>query len=558
VKKLGHPSYEGLQERLCPPTENAMSRHIATAFAAVAVATILVTGAGAGSTSAPGQLAPVNVAPPSISGTTQVGSSLTAAVGQWDGKSLKYAYQWLRCDSGGASCSAIAGATSSTASLSSADLSATLRVLVTATNRNGSAASTSAATAVVASASVQPPPPPPPPPAPAPTDTSPSTTSPPTISGTPQQGQTLSASTGSWSGTTPLSYAYQWQRCNSSGASCVPVAGATSNSFLLGSVDVGSTMRVSLTASNSAGSATASSAATDVVAALTNLPVSNLTTCGGLTSGEAACSSGAYWARTFESPEALAPIYPSCCGTYWNQTTLTPGASATTVLDPTNTASGNHVFRAHVEDSSDYGDWSSLTQNKYETHATQGKDTWLRFRIYFPTDFKAAGYRAGQGNNEFNWVHEYMDTPGFTQYCPSEMGANVALGVLDSNLYSSYVWRVQIYAGQQSSTSNCVGSVGDRDVDGPAIQLGHWYSMVEHVHWSWDSDGLYELWIDGNSAFNIGGPTLYRHPNGLIGEDYMYLFNYRWGGTSTVPTTWPSNVFFDDVVDGSTRLSVGA
>ena len=49
-------------------------------------------------------------------------------------------------------------------------------------------------------------------------------TSPPTISGTAQDGQTLSASTGSWSGS-PTSYAYQWQRCDSSGANCANVSG---------------------------------------------------------------------------------------------------------------------------------------------------------------------------------------------------------------------------------------------------------------------------------------------------------------------------------------------
>jgi hypothetical protein len=252
-----------------------MSRHIAIAFAAVAVATILVTGAGAGSTSAPGQLAPVNLMPPSISGTTQVGSSLIAAVGRWDGKSLKYAYQWLRCDSGGASCSAIAGTTSSTASLSSADLGATLRVLVTATNRNGSAAATSAATAVVASAPIVGSPPPPPPPS-SPIITSPSVTSPPTISGTAQQDQTLTASTGTWSGTTPMTYAYQWQRCDSGGVSCAQVAGATSANYLLASTDIGSTMRVSVSASNSAGSVTASSAATAVVGVAPSEPTGSV------------------------------------------------------------------------------------------------------------------------------------------------------------------------------------------------------------------------------------------------------------------------------------------
>src|SRR5213079_2241142 len=60
-----------------------------------------------------------------------------------------------------ASCSAIGGATASTDSLTSADAGSTLRVTVTATNRNGSAVATSAQTAVVASASSPPPPSPP-------------------------------------------------------------------------------------------------------------------------------------------------------------------------------------------------------------------------------------------------------------------------------------------------------------------------------------------------------------------------------------------------------------
>src|SRR4030095_216657 len=90
----------------------------------------------------------------------------------------------------------------------------------------------------------------------------------PTIGGTTQQGQTLNASTGSWSGTTPISYAYQWARCNSSGAACAPVSGATSSSYLLGSADVGSTMAVSVTASNTAGTATVS-VWTGVIAATT-------------------------------------------------------------------------------------------------------------------------------------------------------------------------------------------------------------------------------------------------------------------------------------------------
>jgi hypothetical protein len=104
------------------------------------------------------------------------------------------------------------------------------------------------------------------------TPTPPVNTSPPIISGTPQDGQTLTASTGSWSGTQPITYGYQWQRCDSGGANCVAIAGATGPTYLATSADVGRTLRVVVTATNSAGSASATSAATTVVQATSTQP----------------------------------------------------------------------------------------------------------------------------------------------------------------------------------------------------------------------------------------------------------------------------------------------
>src|SRR5207249_2883835 len=98
-------------------------------------------------------------------------------------------------------CVAISGATGQSYLLASADVGATMRVTVTASNSAGSATSTSAATAVVASSSSGPP----------------SVVSAPVISGTAQVGQTLTSSTGTWNGTQPLSYSYQWYRCDSGG-----------------------------------------------------------------------------------------------------------------------------------------------------------------------------------------------------------------------------------------------------------------------------------------------------------------------------------------------------
>jgi hypothetical protein len=104
------------------------------------------------------------------------------------------------------------------------------------------------------------------------TPTPPVNTSPPIISGTPQDGQTLTASTGSWSGTQPITYGFQWQRCDSGGANCVVIAGATGPTYLATSADVGRTLRVVVTATNSAGSAGATSAATTVVQATSTQP----------------------------------------------------------------------------------------------------------------------------------------------------------------------------------------------------------------------------------------------------------------------------------------------
>jgi hypothetical protein len=89
----------------------------------------------------------------------------------------------------------------------------------------------------------------------------------PSISGTVQAGRLLTAGPGTWTGTQPIAYAYRWQRCSSSGTSCLDIASASSATYLLATADVGKTIRLRVTGSNEAGSSSATSAATAVVAA---------------------------------------------------------------------------------------------------------------------------------------------------------------------------------------------------------------------------------------------------------------------------------------------------
>jgi hypothetical protein len=197
---------------------------------------------------------PSNTAPPTIAGETEQGQVLSASAGTWSGtQPIRFAYQWQRCDTNGANCADITGATGSTYALASADVNSTIVVAVTASNSAGSAMAWSAPTGVVV---VSPP----------------VNSSPPTISpmGTPQQGQTLTANFGAWKGATPMTPAYQWQSCDTSGMNCAPVPGATGTTYTLTSADAGSTIVIAVTETNSVGSATAMSAPTPVVQASSN------------------------------------------------------------------------------------------------------------------------------------------------------------------------------------------------------------------------------------------------------------------------------------------------
>ena len=93
----------------------------------------------------------------------------------------------------------------------------------------------------------------------------PATSGLPTITGTLVVGQTLTDQHAPWS-ESPTSYTYQWELCDSTGANCIPISGASAQTYALTAGDVGGTLRVLEGASNALGTASAvSSASTAVV-----------------------------------------------------------------------------------------------------------------------------------------------------------------------------------------------------------------------------------------------------------------------------------------------------
>lgn len=183
--------------------------------------------------------APVNTVLPVISGTTTVGQTLTCSEGTWTGNPTPtYSYQWFD------DAVAISGATSSTYLLTASETGGTITCRVTATNSEGSTNATSAGVGPVASAPA-----------------APVNTVAPVISGTTEVGQTLTSTAGTWTGNPTPTYAYQWLD------DAVAIPGATSATYLLTSSEVGGTITCRVTATNSEGSADATSAGVGPVTA---------------------------------------------------------------------------------------------------------------------------------------------------------------------------------------------------------------------------------------------------------------------------------------------------
>ena len=227
-------------------TKNSVRRRALLSALAASLLTALAVAGGGVAGPSHALVAPKNVSKPTISGTRRVGETLTANPGTWSGTlPITYTYQWVRCNSQMANCTNT-GVRTRTYRLDNDDLGRRLLVVVTARNSDGSGEASANTSTIQRRAAA------------------PRNTAIPSISGTLREGETLTASPGVWAGTEPISFAYQWQRCDSNGGNCASVPGATSRTYAVSAADVNRSVRVVVTARNSAGSRAATSAPTGV------------------------------------------------------------------------------------------------------------------------------------------------------------------------------------------------------------------------------------------------------------------------------------------------------
>jgi hypothetical protein len=94
----------------------------------------------------------------------------------------------------------------------------------------------------------------------------PTSASPPSVTGTVQQGAKLTAAAGTWAGTGTITYAYQWYRCDANGAHCHSIHGATKGTYTQVAKDVGGTIGLTIRATDPTGTTAAYAPLAGIVA----------------------------------------------------------------------------------------------------------------------------------------------------------------------------------------------------------------------------------------------------------------------------------------------------
>jgi hypothetical protein len=217
---------------------------------AAATAACILLGVLAGGAYA---VAPELVSSPTISGITMEGETLQAHNGTYGGAEppFSFAHEWQRCNGGGGDCVSL-GVRGSSYTLTAGDIGSRIRVWEEATGQDCAEWNYSNMTRECRPVTVG-----------VPSELTavvdsnpkflPNATAPPTVSGTPEEGEQLRADDGDWTGLEPIALLRQWERCSAAGDGCQAIPDAVAETYTLSAREVGSTIRLVVTGKNARG-----------------------------------------------------------------------------------------------------------------------------------------------------------------------------------------------------------------------------------------------------------------------------------------------------------------
>jgi hypothetical protein len=280
------------------------------------------------------------------------------------------------------------------------------------------------------------------------------------------RGGVLQAGTGSWKGR-GVSYSFQWQRCSARGERCEAVSGATGSSYLVGSDDIGHTLRLSVTARNKFGSTTATSRPRRV---------GGLSTRGRSTGGSVAFNGSARKMTKLYSvgvdDQGQSPSLWTCLCFEKNDLSLQPDASYGQVFKATVAVGDSNPWNTAAAATSGAGQLSVRRKNNL------GKWDW------YASAFKVPAWSGAL--SDINFVN--LLSVGYQTSSKDQVG----LGLM--NNHGTLAWQIHQNSGYANAPSGAaIGSVNYRIPLLP-VNYGHWQEFVVGVKWATDNTGAVEVY----------------------------------------------------------------
>jgi hypothetical protein len=355
-------------------------------------------------------------------------------------------------------------------------------------------------------------------------DNGPALLSLPVISGTSSVGQALTAALGTWS-SGATSYATQWDRCNSTGGSCAPVSGANGQAYTPVAADVGSTLRIAVTASNAYGSAVATSAATAVVSAVAQAP-----------------SGSVFWNGDFDT--GAFGQYDSIQQFVTGRATIV--SSAASLGGPSAPRGGSDFFQCRVVSGDNLYGGERCETLKGNLGIQNGADQWYGWSVAMPANLPANGltaqfhgtYDYAQADVQFFIDHGQVGAFGSTSAAPRWIlgvngGPAVPGGQYVSNPYSK--------AFDLGPLANWTGA--------------GWVDVVMHITWADTATGTVELWLKKAGASTY---TKYVSQVGNVANLYQGYTAYLKLGLNRTESSGLADgyIWYDNVRGGTTFASV--
>ena len=274
----------------------------------------------------------LSIVQPAVSGAAVLGGSVQVDSGKWNKAPTSFIYQWARCNANGRSCSPIAGDSTQSHTIVRRDVAHSLVAIVQARSATTSRAVLSIATTSVAGSAAAP-------------AAGPSATALPAVAKSVQQGQQLTGSAGTWSGSGTIQYAYQWYRCDAAGAHCKSIHGATKPTYTQVAKDVDHTIGLTVRATDANATSSAYASLVGPVAAATAKLVSTAqpTVSGTPAAGQALQVTAGSWSQT---PTALSYQWQRCNA---NGRLCTPVTGATGATYTITAADAGHALLAVVQ-----------------------------------------------------------------------------------------------------------------------------------------------------------------------------------------------------------------